>query len=156
MALKSKEPESGAPSPQTKTNQPETRPATPAASHGKINDEVEARLNPYISATSEQHQRYLQTARENPERAARLLSLKDLDSLEREYRLNKPQIDGAKQWLAEQPPEVQRSIAQRHAEISHPVMKDMRILELVLNRMKFENKVALGQRSTPAPARMAV
>jgi hypothetical protein len=112
-----------------------------------VNPEVEARLNPYIAATAEQHQRYLTTATDNPERAARLLSLKDLDALEREHRLNKNQIEGAKTWLAQQPADVQERINAKVTEIKHPLMQDMKVLQLVVNRMTFENKVQLGQRT---------
>ena len=156
MAIKAKESEAGAPAPEPRTN---AKPGMVAeAPPPRVNAEVEKRLNPYIEATANEHQRYLKLATENPERAARLLSLKDMEYLEREHTLNKKQIEGAKQWLAKQPKEVQDFIAQQQAEIGHPQMKDMELLRLVLNRMRFENRQALGSAATAKgiPAKMAV
>lgn len=156
MAIKAKEPEAGASAPEPRTNAKAGMVAE--APPPRVNAEVEKRLNPYIEATSDEHQRYQKLATENPERAARLLSLKDMEYLEREHTLNKKQIEGAKQWLAKQPKETQDFIAARQAEIGHPQMKDMELLRLVLNRMRFENRQALGASSGPGagPAKMAM
>lgn len=154
MALKAKDPEAGATAPEPRAKNVSVAETPPP----RVNAEVEKRLNPYIEATANEHQRYLKLASENPERAARLLSLKDMEYLEREHTLNKKQIEGAKQWLEKQPTEVQELIARQQTEIGHPQMRDMEFVRLVLNRMRFENRQALGATSGPktGAARMAV
>jgi hypothetical protein len=129
MPIKAKANESGAPAPRENTSS--AAPATAEPNGPRVyrnNDDVEARLNPYIEATQERHERYQKLVKENPERAARLLSLKDLDYLELEHRVSKTQIQNSKAWLAQQPEDVQKRISERAAEVSHPMLRDMKIV----------------------------
>jgi hypothetical protein len=158
MGLKSKEPESGAPAPQNgKGPRTDVHPSAgnpaPGETRGpRINPDVEKRLNPYIDANKDVYDRYLALARENPERAARSMMLKDLDYLEREATLNKKQIAGAKEWLERQPADVKEFVGNQLEGTTHAAQKDMRLLQLVLNRMRFENSRALAATPTaPAP-----
>ena len=162
MGLKAKEPEPGAPAPQHSGKPPAPagealppKPGAPAPADARtprVNAKVEERLNPYIEANKEDHERYLKLAKENPERAARTLCLKDLDYLEREVTLKKHQIAGAKAWLAKQPAELQSFINEQHAKITHPQQKELALLRLVLNRMNFDNSRALAAgQLAPAP-----
>lgn len=157
MGLKSKEPEGGAPAPQNgKAQRADVLPGTGSVSPGearppRVNADVEKRLNPYIEANKNDYERYLALAKENPERAARSMMLKDLDYLEREATLNKKQIAGAKEWLERQPDDVKELIVRQLDGTTHATQKDMRLLQLVLNRMRFENSRTLGaMQTTPA------
>jgi hypothetical protein len=162
MGLKTKEPEPGATAPQQSTKPPAPangalppKPGAPATTDAwtpRVNAKVEERLNPYIEANQEDHDRYLRLAKENPERAARSMCLKDLEYLEREVTLKKNQIAGAKAWLAKQPAELQAFIHDQQAKITHPQQKELAMLRHVLNRMNFDNSRALASQVAPAPA----
>ncbi len=163
MALKTKEPESGAPAPQQSGKRPAPagdvlppKPDAPAPTETpapRVNLKVEERLNPYIDANKDDHARYLKLATENPERAARTLCLKDLEYLEREATLKKNQIAGARDWLAQQPAESQKRINDQLAATTHPLQKDLALLRVVTSRISFDvaRKLGAGQ-TAPAPA----
>lgn len=150
MALKAKEPEHGAPAP----NQNSGDDVSSSVKTPRINEEVQARLEPYIQANKETFERYHTLAKTNPERAARTLMLRDLDWLEREVSLKKNQIAGAKEWLSHQSDETKERIEKRLAETTHPQQRELALLQLVLNRMRFENSQLLSKaaKTRTAPA----
>src|SRR5688572_29452794 len=126
MGLKSKD-NDHAPSNGRARNETTATPDEPRPP--KVNAEVEKRLNPYIDANQ--------------------------NDFEREATLNRKQIAGAKEWLEKQPENVQEFIGRQLESVTHPAQKDMRMLQLVLNRMRIDNSRALAA-SPGGPAGMKV
>lgn len=84
----------------------------------KVNPEVDKRLDLYIAANRGDHDYYAKLVKENPERAVRVLLLKDMKRHEEDMRLVEKQMPQAKEWFEKQTPQEQQKIRDRLANVN--------------------------------------
>lgn len=148
MALKNRETE-GAELPKPSTETPGSKPENNGTRPPRVNEEVEKRLNPYIEANKDAMERYSKLVKENPDRAVRTLMLKDMQAHEGEMRMVEKQMPAAREWYAQQKPEVRKQIDQRIADV-HPYNRDQAFVQAVVRERNWQNRLPLAQ--TPRPA----
>lgn len=153
MALKNRETE-GAELPKPPTETPGSKPENNSTRPPRVNEDVERRLNPYIEANQEALARYTKLVKEDPNRAVRLLMLKDMHAHEGEMRMVDKQMPAAKEWYDKQTMEVKKAIDRRIAEV-HPYNRDQAFVQAVVRERNWQNRLPLAQtpRSAMAGAR---
>lgn len=143
MALKDKPKETAdlaRPPVETPPARPENNGTRPAP---RVNEEIDKQLNTYIEANKETFERYTKLVQENPERAARTLMLKDMQSHKAAQRLVEKQLPAAVEWYDKQKPEVKKSIDERVAKAS-PFDRDQEFVRAVVRERNWQNRLPLA------------
>lgn len=144
MALKEKPKESAdvaKPPVETPPAKPENNGTRPAP---RVNEEIDKQLNAYIEANKETFARYTRLVQENPERAARTLMLKDMQTHKTAQRLVEKQLPAALEWYDKQKPEVKQTIDDRVAKAS-PFDRDQEFVRAVVRERNWQNRLPLAQ-----------
>lgn len=108
----------------------------------KVNPEVDKRLDQYIAANRGDHDYYAKLVKENPERAVRVLLLKDMKRHEDDMKLVERQLPQAKEWFEKQSPQEQQKIKDRLASVN-PYYADKAFVGEVLRAMGRQNRQTL-------------
>lgn len=108
----------------------------------KVNPEVNKRLDAYIAANQNDLQYYTRLVKENPDRAVRVLLLKDLNRHDNDMRLIEKQKPAAQEWYEKQKPEIRQRIDERLAKVN-PFYADKAFVGEVLREMGRQNRQLL-------------
>jgi len=115
------------------------------------NPEVDKRLNAYIAANQTDHDYYSRLVKENPDRAVRVIMLKDMNRHDSDMRLVEKQLPQAREFYEQQPDDVKQRIDERLAKVN-PYYKDKAFVSEVLREMGRQNRKQL----TAPPPRAGV
>jgi hypothetical protein len=108
----------------------------------RTNPEIQKRLDAYKAANPSDVAYFTRVVREAPERATDMLLYKDMQRHDSEMRLVEKQLPQAKEFYAEQTPEVRARI-DKALEGTNPYYKDKAFVGEVLREMNRKNRQIL-------------